>query len=288
MISTIVLLLFAGCNTSGLKVNVIKKKGHSSTIVADNILSMPKDASQVILAISAKILNSNKEIRNVTFQSNSPVNLPYAQLFNFKEAVLLTYNKEAKNLRADIFFSDTLGRTCAYSVNATYTVNGNKISVQNYKVTEKFMPVENSVCFIFLTKEYKNFTRDTLPKSFYEMYDYAASRAVIPEKALNYKDDMEWTTMVFVLERMSKSADMKLELSDKPGQSDKGYDIFSKYIIYSGWRVGAVTGKFYLLEPDSTTPLYAKVFCNSGGNVFQIKKWLVYISLDKEFYSRWK
>ena len=274
IIPTIVLLLFAGCATSGRKVNVFREKAPSSTIVADNILSMPKDASQVILAITAKILNSDKEIRNVTFQSTSPVKLPYAKLFNFKKGVLLTYNKEAKDLTADLFFSDTLGRTCAYSVNASYSINDNKIIVQKYRVTEKFTPAENSVCFIFPANEYKKLTKDTLPKSFYDLYKYAATRAVTPQQALQYKDKMEWAVMVFVLDRMSKSADMELELSDKQGNSDKGYKLFSKYLIYNGWRVGVVMGKFHLLEPDSTTPLYAKIFCSPGGDFLSSRKML--------------
>ncbi|MCK5097177.1 MAG: hypothetical protein KAR45_03700, partial [Desulfobacteraceae bacterium] len=137
IVSTIVLLLFAGCNTSGLKVNVFNGRG-SSAIVADNILSMPQDASQVVLAISAKILNSDKENKNVTFLSDFPVNLPNAKFFNFNDGVLLAYNEEAKSLRAELFFSDTLGRTCAYSVNASYSINDGKIIVQKYRVIEKF------------------------------------------------------------------------------------------------------------------------------------------------------
>ncbi len=263
IISTIVLLLFVGCNTSGIKVNVFKGKG-SSTVVADNILSMPKDASRVVLAISAKILDSDKGNKNVTFLSDFPVNLPNAKFFNLNNGVLLTYNKEARNLRAELFFSDTMGRTCAYSVNASYIINDGKIIVQKYRVTEKFMPAENSVCFIFPAKEYKKLTQDTLPKSFYALYNYAAARAVTPKQALKYKGKMEWVVMVFVLDRMSKSADMKLELSDKQGKTEKGYKLYSKYIIYNGWRVGTAMGKFHLLEPDSTKPLYAKLVYNSG------------------------
>lgn len=263
IIITIVLLLFAGCNTSGLKVDIFQGK-ESPTVVADNILSMPKDASRVVLAISAKILNSDKENKNVTFQSDFPVQLPNAQFFNLNKGVLLAYNEEAQNLSAELFFSDTLGRTCVYSVNAAYSINDNKIIVQQYSVIEKFMSVENSVCFIFPAKEYKKLTKETLPKSFYALYNYAAARAVTPKQALKHKGEMDWVVMVFVLDRMSKSADMNLELSDKQGKTDKGYKLFSKYIIYNGWRVGTAIGKFHLLEPDSSTPLFAKVFYRSG------------------------
>ena len=126
------------------------------------------------------------------------------------------------------------------------------------------MSAENSVCFIFPAKEYKKLTKETLPKSFYALYNYAAARAVTPKQALKHKGEMDWVVMVFVLDRMSKSADMNLELSDKQGKKDKGYKLFSKYIIYNGWRVGTAIGKFHLLEPDSSTPLFAKAFYRSG------------------------
>jgi hypothetical protein len=265
IISTMALALIAGCKTGGLNLKLPGGGTSSPAIVADSILSMPNDASRVILAISAKILNSDKRVRNVTFQSTYPVKLNYAKLFNFNNAVLLKYSKTIRNIQAELFFSDTLGRTCTYSVTASYTMNNNKILIQKYKVTERFLPAENSVCFIFPTGEFENLTKDTLPKSFYELYHYAAGKAVTPKQALAYKNDMDWTIMVFILDRMSKSSDMQLELSVKPGKSDKGYDNFSKYIIYNGWRVGVVTGKFNLLDPGSDKPLYAKVIYNHGG-----------------------
>jgi hypothetical protein len=264
MFSTLALLMFAGCNTSGLKVNVFKNRS-SSAIVADNIFAMPKDASRILLAVSAKILNSDKENSNVTFQSDYPVKLPFAELFSLDKAVLLTYDGESKALKAELFFSDTLGRTCAYSVNASYVVNDNKIVVNRYTAVEKYTAPQNAVCFIFPTKEYKKLKKNNLPQSYYDLYKYAATKAVTPRQAVKYKDKMEWTIMVFMLDRMSKSAKMVLELSKEKGSSDKGYDSFSKYLIYSGWRVGEVTGKFHLLKPDSQNPLYAKAFCSSGG-----------------------
>ncbi len=255
IISAMALLLVTGCKTGGIK---------SRPVAADNILSMPNDASRVVLAISAKILNNEKQIKNVAFRSVDPVRLPYANLFNFEKSILLVYNKEARSLKAELFFRDTLGRTCTFSVAASYSVNGSNITINKYRITEKYFPAENSVCFIFPAKEYKQFKKSTLPKSFYSLYKYAATRAVTTQQASKYSGKREWTVMVFVLDRMDKSYEMKLELSDKKGELGNGHDIFSKYIIYSGWRVGVVTGKFHLLEPGSAKPLYAKVFCGSG------------------------
>lgn len=273
MIFSAILVLFSGCSTSGLNVGNILKKNNASTpvVAADNIFAMPKDASRVVLAISAKIINSDKEIKDIMFQSDASVELPQANLFNFSNAVLLSYDRGRKNLKAELYFSDTLGRTCAYTVEASYLINNNKIVIQKYDAIQKFTTPENAVCFIFPADEYRKLTKNTFPKSFYDLYRYAASRAVTPQQALQYKDKMKWTVMVFVLDRMAKSADMKLELSDKTGASDKGYGAYSKYIIYEGWRVGVVTGNFHLLAPDSTMPLYAKVYSRSG-NLFVKRK----------------
>ncbi len=273
ILPAIVLFLLAGCNTLGPIANM---SGGNNTnvqsVATDNILSMPKNASRIILAVSGKIADTNKNIKNVVFESEPRVNLPYAELFNLNRAALLAYNDQAGTLRAELFFNDTLGRTCAFLINASYIVKDKKIMVQKCKISEKEMPAENSVCFIFPAKEYKKLTKDTMPKSFYALYEYAAKQAVTPKKALKFKGKKEWVVMTFLMDRIPGSAKMELELSDKPGASDKGYDVFSRYLIYSGWRVGVIAGNFYLADPDSTKPLYAKVFCNSGGGLFASRK----------------
>jgi hypothetical protein len=184
-------------------------------------------------------------------------------LFSFQEAVLLQYDKQAGKLKADLFFADGLGRSCAYTIDASYTVKDSKITVQKYRVSPKYMPAENVVCFVLPANEFKRLDKPSLPVSFYAMYKYAAASAVTRQQALTYKDAKEWALIVFLLERVPESAEMELKLSSRKEKLAKGYEDFSRYMNYNGWRVG-VLGKFHLLQPDSNAPLYAKVLYSPG------------------------
>ncbi len=277
---SITLLLFSGCVTDNLNLPNFGKKELKKPIIEDNILLMPKDASTIILSISAKILHTTKENSNVSFNTYN-INIPLLKdykLFNFKNALLIKYNK-GKSLEADVYFSDTLGRTCGYKINVQYILNGDKIQITSYNVQKQYGPVENALCFVLPAQDYQKFTRDTLPKSFYDMYKYAASKAITPQEATKYTKKEEWVIMVFFLDRMSNTATMELGISDKIDARERGYRKDSKYIIYDGWKVGVLMGKFHLKAQNNDKPLYAKAFyipgSESGSFLFFRKEKLV-------------
>lgn len=273
---SIILFLFSGCVTDNLSLGNFGKQEIKKPILEDNILLMPKDASTIILSISAKILHTGKENNNVSFNTDN-MHIPLLRdykLFNFKNALLIKYNK-GKSLEADVYFSDTLGRTCGYKINVEYILNGDKITITSYKIVKQYSPVENAVCFVLPAKDYQTLTKETLPRSFYDMYKYAASKAITPQEATKYTKKEEWVIMVFFLDRMSSTATMELGVSNKTDAKERGYKKDSKYIIYDGWKVGLLMGKFHLMAQNNPKPLYAKAFYIPGsesGNFLFFRK----------------
>ncbi|MEA1915176.1 MAG: hypothetical protein U9N30_07650 [Campylobacterota bacterium] len=269
-----ILALFYGC--TGPNLGSIGKQKVTSPIVSDNIVLMPHDASKVILAISSKILRTNRVNKNVTFNSVMKSDLLNARLFNFKEARLLQYDYQQnigqKNLVADVILADSLGRTAAYTINATYSLNGAKIAIEKYTAVPKYLPVEKTVCFVLPANEYKMLKSSMLPKSFYKMYNYAASRAVTPIDAKKYSKKEDWVVMVFFMDRVSKSAIIEVGLSDKDDKFDRGYKKETTMLNYDGWKVGTLMGNYHLMQLNSTQPLYIKAFyipgSESGDNIF--------------------
>jgi len=282
--SIIFILILSGCVTNDVKINnVFKKPINKQPILARNILDMPEDAYRVVLTISAQILNSDKKSKDVMLQSSCPIILRNSRLFSFQNAMLMSNEKintdGRKNLEADTFFIDPLGRTLGYSISAVYSEDGKKIIVHNYSVVEKFVQAKNTVCFILPADEYNKLNQHTFPKTFYGLYRYAAINAITPQQASNYREKSKWAVMVFFLDRMSQSAISQLGISDKADPFDKGYTKDTKFIIYDGWRIGVAVGEFQLLQPGSTEPLYAKAFYSPGkeytGNIFLKKSKMV-------------
>jgi len=268
IILIVAILFFSGCVATDLKLNVFPEKKLTKPIVASNIFDMPKDASRVVLAISARLLDSNKKIKDVTVQPLNQTNLIDNRLFNFQNSILLSYKDgnfaDQKSLKADAFFIDSLGRSLAFTINATYTTQSNQIIVQNYTVLNKYTPAKNTVCFIVPANKYLKFNKQNIPRTFYDLYQYAALNSVTPDQTSNYGKNTQWATMVFFLDRMSKSAVSELGVSDKVSKYDKGITKNTKFINYNGWRVGIVVGKFHLLQPNFTHPLYVKAFYTPG------------------------
>ncbi len=278
IITSVLLLVFSGCATSDFNLGSMGSFGKQEVqkpILEDNILLMPDEASNVILAVSAKILHTGKQSPDVSFGSmgNIPL-LKDHRLFSFKNAVLSKYQK-GHSLEADVYFVDSIGRTCGYKMNVEYMNRDGKIDITSYNVVEQYSPVENAVCFIFPAEEYKKLTTQMLPKSFYKLYNYAAARAVTPKEALKYTQKQEWVVMVFFMDRMSTFANMELGISDKTDVKERGFRKKTRYFEYEGWKVGVIMGKFHLMQPNSDKPLYAKAFYIPGsesGDFFLFRK----------------
>ncbi len=276
--ASVLTLLFTGCSTESFNLDGLTSLGKQEVqkpILEDNILLMPNDASSIILSVSTKILKTGKENPNVSFRVNG--NIPLlkdSRLFNFKNALLVKYEK-GHSLEADVYFIDSIGRTCGYKMNVEYINNAGKIDIISYTVVEQYSPVENTVCFVFPAKEYKNLTNNMQPKSFYELYRYAAAKAVTPEDALMYADKEEWAVMVFFMDRISTFANMELGISNKKDETERGFRKKSRYFLYDGWKVGVIMGKFHLMQQGSDNPLYAKAFYIPGsesGDFFLFRK----------------
>lgn len=262
----VVAILFIGCAGGNISLLSISHPKLDKPIVAEGIINMPKDAAQVILAVSAKILKSNKKVRDVIFQKNFRSRLTDAKLFRFDNAILTSYygDIDFKRLSADLFFKDSIGRSVAYSIGVAYRVNRGKITISNLKVTDKFTNVSDTVCFILPAQKYFRLNVRNMPRNFYKLYRFAARNAITIEQARRYTDKSEWAIMVFVLNRMSKSATFSLGVSDDKDSYNEGDTTSTKYINYKGWRVGVITAKFHLMQPDSMKKLYAKAIYKPG------------------------
>jgi hypothetical protein len=244
-----IVLLFAGCTGSNLNIGNFEKEEIASPIISDSIVLMPKDAAEVILSISSQILNTGKISKNIYFERKNNIRMKNYELFNFKEAKLLQYNYDSKvkNIVAELTFSDTLGRTSSYTLIANYVISKNDIRIKSYVVNELFQDVKDLVCFVLPAEEFKSFTKDNIPKSFYKLYEFAAKRAIIPSEARRYNDKKEWLIMVFYMNKMSMSAITQIGLSTKNNKYEKGYMKNTKFIYYDGWRVGTLMVKSHLM-----------------------------------------
>ncbi len=262
----VVVIFFIGCAGGNISLPSISHSKLTQPIIAEGVINMPKDAAQVILAVSAKIIKSNKRIRDVIFQESFRSRLTDAKLFRFDNAILTSYNSDVdfKRLSADLFFKDSIGRSVAYSIGVAYSVNRGKINISNLKVTDKFTNVSDTVCFILPAQKYLRLNVRNIPRNFYKLYRFAARNAITPEQAQRYRGKSKWAIMVFVLNRMSKSATFSLGVSDNKNDYDKGDTTSTKYINYKGWRVGIITAKFHLMQPDSMKKLYAKAIYKPG------------------------
>ena len=161
MIPIIVGLFFISCAKPNLNLDSMlqKKSLDKQPVVSENIFGMPRDAYKVVLAIGSKILNKKGKHKDVILQSSYQINFKEAALFTFANSVLINYQDDissnSKSLKADIYFSDYLNRKTAYTINANYHMQGNKIVVNNYTVSDKFIESNRAVCFIIPADKYK-------------------------------------------------------------------------------------------------------------------------------------
>lgn len=272
IIPIIVGMFFISCAKPNLNLDSMlqKKSLNKQPVVSENIFGMPRDAYKVVLAIGSKILNKKGNYKDVILQSPYQTNFKEAALFTFSNAVLINYQDDmssnSKSLKADIYFSDYLNRQTAYTINANYHMDGNKIVVNNYSVSDKFTESNKAVCFIIPADKYKMifFQKKYALKNFYALYKYAAINAVNPSKSKAYTDKNKWAILVFFMNKMSKSASAQLGICDKTNKYDMGYTKDSKYINFDGWRVATAVGEFKLLTYANKASLYAKAFFTPG------------------------
>ncbi len=272
LLSVVVILFIASCGSSGPKVAQQSPKHRISKIgnpvVASDIYGMPKDASRVVLGICSKILNSNKKSRDMVFQSSYRSELRDSRYFSFQNAVLLSYEGGSafgeKNIEADIFFKDSIGRIAIYRVFADYSVALKRIIVHDFRVEKRYTNAKNSICFIVPAKKFDGIGRTDIVKSFYRFYSYIASNAVTPEEASRYRGKRDWLIVVFVLDRVSDTALLNIGVADSKDAKLQVFTDSTKYMDFDGWRAGLIMAKFYLLEPNSKTHLLVKTIFAHG------------------------
>jgi len=272
MISIVLSLFFISCAKPNLNLDSMlqKKSLNKQPVVSENIFGMPRDAYKVVLAIGSKILNNKENYKDVILQSSHQINFKEAALFTFSNAVLINYQSDissnSKSLKADIYFNDYLNRQTAYTINANYHMEGNKIIVKNYTISDKFTESNKAVCFIIPEDKYKMifFQKKYALKNFYALYKYAAINAVNPSKSKAYPSKNKWAILVFFMNKMSKSASAQLGICDKTNKYDTGYTKDSKYINFDGWRVATAVGEFKLFSYGNRASIYAKAFFTPG------------------------
>jgi len=268
LIFVLSVLFLGGCATNDLKVGILGKNKPIEHILCSNIYSMPKDVSRVILAVSSKILETGKEDSSIEFKTSYRNALSDIKYFSFVDAILLSYNDGvnygSKNIKADVFFKDSLGRTLAYSIDVSYSVGRKKIIVDNFKVKDKFEALKNTVCFIMPAEKYNGIARNGILNSFYSFYKYAALNAITPKEAQKYTGKKEWAIITFTMERISKSSILKIGVSEKADKYSPVYTDNTKYIDYNGWNVGVFIVKLHLLPSAKDFSLYSKIVFTPG------------------------
>jgi len=268
LIFVLSVLFLGGCATNDLKVGALGNNKPIKPILSSNIYNMPKNASRVILAVSSKILGTDKKDSSIEFKTSYRNELLDIKYFSFENAILLSYNDGvnygSKNIKADVFFKDSLGRSLAYSIDASYSIGTKKIIIDSFKVKDKFEALKNSVCFIMPAEKYNGVARNGILNSFYSFYKYAALNAITPKEAQKYIGKKEWAIITFTMERISKSSILKIGVSEKADKYSAVYADNTKYIDYNGWNVGVFIVKLHLLNPTPDFSLYSKTVFTPG------------------------
>ena len=257
-----------GCETTGIS-SLLPTGKQKQKVIAASISDMPEDAAQVVTAAGA-IMTGLQMSTPVKFGEPAASELARAGVtepgFQVQSAALLQYDNTAdgsgRQITARIGFQDGLGRRSTSNLTAEYQTADGNIEVSAASAEPLFDTVPEAICFVLPAKNLP-LSRENYPTTFHELYRFVAERAVLPDDAGSVGTERDWAMMVFFMDRISPSAQMKLGISATSSGFD-GYTKDSRYLDYNGWRVGILAGRFVLMDPEAKEHLYLKAVYTPG------------------------
>lgn len=267
-ICTLLTAGMTGCETTGIS-GLLPTGKQTPKIIASSLSDMPEDAAQVVTAAGA-IMTGLQMPSPVKFAEPAASALARAVVtepgFRVQSAALFQYDNTAdgsgRQITARIGFQDGLGRRSTCNLTAEYQTSGNNIEVFAASADPVFDTVPEAICFVVPAKNLP-LSRENCPTTFHKLYRFVAERAVLPDDTANADTERDWAMMVFLLDRISPSAQMKLGISATSSGFD-GYTKDSRYLDYNGWRVGIAAGRFLLMDPGAEKDLYLKAIYTPG------------------------
>jgi len=249
--------------------------------IAVSLDKMPEDAAMVISAIHNKIIMADKyRSENVRFEKNIDAgSFLIGKELKFSGTELYIYQTEKsspseKTIAGRINFEGPLGRRAsALFLSRFRSAKKNEIVIKEARVEPLYSTKPEPVMFIVPAASLPK-SANLFSDSYMELFKFAGEKAIFPSSqeiiAEKTEENMEYTVFVFLLDRISPSAELQVKVStDKT--SVYGYKKATRYLDFNGWRVGILTGQFSLSGWDQAEPLYIKAVFIPGKEVGKMR-----------------
>jgi hypothetical protein len=283
-----VVFIFVACGCTGMQEQLNRFQQKLTQMgridlpdpIADSLDNMPKDAARVTVAIHDKIaMADNDRSERVRFEKDIDAGsflIGKELVFSGTELYIYQIEKNSpsdKTIAGKIDFEGPLGRRASALFLSRFRSLENEIVIKEARVEPLYATEPEPVMFIVATSSLPK-NASLLPDSHMQLFNFVGERAISPSSKATFakesQETMEYTVFVFLLDRVSPSADLQVKVStDK--NSHYGYKEATRYLDFNGWRVGVLTGKFSLSNPNPEEPLYIKAVFTPGKEVGKIK-----------------
>jgi hypothetical protein len=281
-------LMFITCGCAGMQeqLNSFQQKlNQMSQInlpdpIAVSLDQMPDDAAEVTVAIHDKItMADNDRSERVRFEKDIDAgSFLIGTDLTFSGSELYIYQTEKgnpsdKTMAGKIDFEGPLGRRASALFLSRFRSSENEIVIKEARVEPLYSTDPEPVMFIVAASSLPK-NANLFPDSHRELFNLVGGKAISPSSiessAGENEETMEYAIFVFLLDRVSPSADLQVKVSAGKN-SLYGYKDASRYLDFNGWRVGIITGKFSLSNPNPKEPLYVKAVFTPGKEVGKTK-----------------
>jgi hypothetical protein len=249
--------------------------------IAVSLDKMPEDAARVTIAIHNKItMADNDRSESVRFEKEIDAgSFLIGKELKFSGTELYIYqtkksNPSDKTIAGKIDFEGPLGRRASALFLSRFRSAENEIVIKEARVEPLYSTEPEPAMFIVETSSLPK-SASLFPGTYMELFNFVGKKAISPSSkeiiAEETGEIMDYTVFVFLLDRISPSADLQVKVSPNKA-SVYGYNKATRYLDFNGWRVGILTGQFSLSGRDQTEPLYIKTVFLPGKEVGKIKK----------------
>jgi hypothetical protein len=248
--------------------------------IAVSLDKMPEDAARVTIAIHDKITMADSDRSGgVRFEKDIDAgSFLIGKELTFSGTELYIYQIEKsspsdKTIAGKINFEGPLGRRASALFLSRFRSSENEIVIKKARVEPLYSTEPEPVMFIVEASSLPK-NANLFPDSYMELFNFVGKNAISPSSkesiAEKSEETMEYAVFVFLLDRVSPSADLQVKVSaDK--NSLYGYKEATRYLDFNGWRVGILTGKFSLSGRNPKEALYVKAVFTPGKEVGKIK-----------------
>lgn len=248
--------------------------------IAVSLDKMPEDAAMVTTAIHNKITMADKyRSENVRFEKNIDAgSFLIGKELKFSGTELYIYQTEKsspseKTIAGKINFEGPLGRRASALFLSRFRSVKKEIIIKEARVEPLYSTKPEPVMFIVPAASLPK-SANLFSDSYMELFKFAGEKAISPSSqeiiAEKTEEDMENAVFVFLLDRISPSAELQVKVSTNK-TSVYGYKKATRYLDFNGWRVGVLSGQFSLSGLGQEEPLYIKAVFMPGKEVGKMR-----------------